>query len=109
MSNRITSKKVENGVVFDYTQHCISPSVSKKCTSWHVRPLHSRSLIRIFEGLLGCQASISLGRKLRLWSDCRKAQIDSMVRCMDIQTCTLCWILAQAIMSLILKEQQATK
>ena len=64
MSDRITSKKVENGVVFDYTQHCISPSVSRKIYKLACAPIedsdqtaHLRSLIRIFERLLGCQVS----------------------------------------------------
>ena len=67
MSNRIISKKVENGVVFDYTHHCISPSVSRKmyklaCASVEDsdQTAHLRSLIRIFDGRLGCQVSTFL-------------------------------------------------
>ena len=62
MSNRITEKKVENGVVFDYTQHCISPSVSSKMYKLACEPIEdsdqtarSRSLIRIFDVRSGCQ------------------------------------------------------
>ena len=71
MSDRITAKKVENSVVFDYTQHIISPPVSRKIYKLACAPVedsdqtaHSDQNLQWALELSSVQ--ISSGRKLRL-------------------------------------------